>query len=231
VSPVVGHQPSGAAVRLTIAAPAGRKVVVAKQIFVGWTPVRAASLPVHLRVRLDSLLVRRAMDPSCPTNRPDCPARDESLLLGQIATAPGEFQLDWDVGGVWGSWLPRTLRVRDGQAVPGRQTVDVYVPAGRPWRLFVNARECDFGVLGSFAGPTVPVSPCPRSQELGNAAGDDYPGALEQTWRSPAASLGRHTADAIVSGSSCPPTNPRGCYAVTYTVTRVRDEAQRARGR
>jgi hypothetical protein len=135
------------------------------------------------------------------------------------------------VAGVWGRWQPGTLHVRDGETVPGRQTVDVYVAAGRPWRLYMHARECDFGVLGSFAGQNVPVWPCPRSQELGNSTGDDFPGPLEQSWRSPDAGIGRHTANAIVVGTSCPPSNARGCYAVTYTVTRVRDEARRARGR
>ena len=36
--------------------------LVAKRFFVGWRPVKAR--PLHLRVRLDSLLVRRAMDPA-----------------------------------------------------------------------------------------------------------------------------------------------------------------------
>jgi hypothetical protein len=216
-------------VRLSIAAPKGRKVVVAKQVYAGWSPVRPASLPVHLRVRFDSLLVRRAMDPSCPSDRPDCPSRDESLLLGQIAQSPGEYQLYWDVAGVWGRWLPGTVRVRDGQTVPGRQTVEVYVASGKPWRLYMHSRECDFGVLGSFAGQNVAVWPCPHTQELGNSVGDDFPGALEQVWGSAASSLGTHRANAIAAGSSCPPANARGCYAVTYTVTRVRDEARRAR--
>jgi hypothetical protein len=216
--------------RLAIDAPKGRKVVVAKQVFAGWAPMPPAALPVHLRLRFDSLLVRRAMDPSCPPDRPTCPARDESLLLGQIGDPPGEYQLYWDVAGVWGRWSPGTLRVRDGQTVQGRQAVDVYVAAGRPWRLYIHSRECDFGVLGSFAGQNVPVWPCPRSKELGNSVGDDFPGALEQVWRSPAAALGRHSANAILAGSSCPPANANGCYAVTYTVTRVRDEARRAGG-
>ncbi len=219
---------SGAEIGFLVAAAQGRRVIVAKQVFVGWAPVQAAALPVHLRLRFDKLLIRRAMDPSCPQQAPSCPFKNETTLLGQIAPPPGEYELYWDVAGIWGQWQPTVLRAHDGQVFPGRQTVDFYVAAGRPWRLAAHARECDFGVLGSFAGQNVPVWPCPRSKELGHVSGDDYPGSLEAMFRSASASLGTHTTNALVAGSSCPPSNAKGCYAVTYTVTRVRDEAQRA---
>jgi len=121
-----------------------------------------------------------------------------------------------------------TLAARDGQSFSGRQTVDLYVSARRPWRLAMFARECDFGVLGSFAGQDVPFWPCPKTGELGNMTGDDSPGALEVVHRSAAASLGTHSVDALVAASSCPPSNRDGCYRLTYTVTRIRDEARRA---
>jgi len=222
---------TGADVRFTVAAGEGRKVIVAKQVFVGWTPLGKSALPVHLRVRLDKVLVRRAMDPSCPAQQPACQFAAETNLLGQQAEPPGEYQLYWDVAGIWGQWRPVTLLARDGQSFPGRQSVDLYVVPGKRWRLAMFARECDFGVLGSFAGQDVPLWPCPRTGELGNVVGDDSPGSLEVIHRSAAASVGTHSVDASVAASSCPPSNRNGCYRLTYTVTRVRDEAQRVRAR
>jgi hypothetical protein len=82
------------------------------------------------------------------------------------------------------------------------------------------ARECDFGALPSFAGTGHPMRPCPASGEIGNSTGDDYPGAIEVTFRG--AALGRHVADASTAGSTCPASNVHGCYQLTYTVSRVR---------
>ena len=197
-----------------IDAATGRRVVVAKEF------VRVTQPPAtRLRLRFDRLLVRRAMDPSCPVATPACPYRDESTLLGQIATAPGEWQLTWSVNGIWGRW-PGTLRARDGSTFPGRQSVDFAVPKGKPWTLVVLGRECDFGAIPGWDGPGRPTLPCPRSNEVGNAAGDDYPGAITLTQRG--LGLGRHVVDASTAGSSCPPANVHGCYQVTYTVTRLR---------
>jgi hypothetical protein len=209
----------GAEVRFEISAPVGQKVVVAKQVFVGWTPMPRSALPLHLRVRFDRVQIRRAMDPSCSVQQPACPAAAESTLLGQQADAPGEYQLYWDVAGIWGRWQPATLAARDGSVFPGRQTVDLYVARGRRWRLAMHARECDFGVLGSFGGQDVPLWPCPKTGELGNVVGDDSPGSLEAIHRG--GGLGTHTVNAIVAGSTCPPANADGCYALTYTVRRV----------
>jgi hypothetical protein len=203
-------------IALTVAAPAGTRVVVAKRILL------VSSRPVpytHLRLHFDKLLVRRAMDPSCAPDKPDCPNKDESTLLGQITTSPGEWQLYWSVNGVWGRW-PGTLAAKDGSTFAGRQSVDFDVRSGRPWTFVVLARDCDFGALPGWDGPGRPTAPCPVSNEVGNSTGDDYPGAITVTYHGLA--LGRHVSNASVAGSSCPPSNVHGCYQLTYTVSRVR---------
>jgi hypothetical protein len=201
---------------LKINEPVGRRVVIAKQVYAGWT---RASRPTHLRVHFDKLLVRRAMDPSCPPDQPACPYAAESTLPGQIVTAPGEWQLHWSVDGIWGRW-PGTLAAKDGSTFRGSQTVDFYVAAGKPWTLVTLARECDFGALPGWDGPGKPTLPCPPSNEVGNSAGDDYPGAITVTHTGLA--LGTHVANAATAGSTCPPSNVKGCYQLTYTVSRVR---------
>ncbi len=204
-------------VSFTVAARPGQKVVVAKQVYAGWKDARP---PLHLRLRFDSLLVRRAMDPGCPPDQTGCRWKDETLGYGQITTGPGEWQLYWDVAGIWGRWKPGLLRARDGQRFVGTQTVDFYVAPGAAWRVFALARECDFGALPSAAGLGIPVWPCPRTQEVGNFKGDDYPGVLEVRHRG--AATGRYAPNSIVAGSDCPPSNRRGCYQLSYTVTRIR---------
>ena len=124
----------------------------------------------------------------------------------------------WSVDGIWGRW-PGTLAARDGSVFPGRQSVDFYVRRGTPWTLVVLARECDFGALPSFAGVGHPIQPCPASREVGNVAGDDYPGAITVTYRD--LGLGRHVTNATTAGSTCPASNRRGCYQLTYTVRQV----------
>jgi hypothetical protein len=215
----------GVWVTFAIAAQAGRKLVLAKQVFVGWSPMPARALPQHLRVRFRRLIVRRAMDPGCPAGQPACGSA-QTTLTRQISAPPGEWVVYWNVDGIWGLWDPVVLRPRDGQVFRGRQTVDLYVPRGKPWRLFMFARECDFGQI-SAAGP-VPMTPCPRSNEFGDAPGDETAGSLERRFRSPAASLGRHLVDAKLEASTCPLVNRRGCYAVEFTVTRIADERRRA---
>ena len=214
--PLYGGNDGCVSVRFSLAAPAGQRVVIAKQIYVGWTKLVAVD---HLRLHFDTLLVRRAMDPSCPPDKPTCPYANESTLLGQIATAPGEWQLHWSVDGIWGRW-PGTLAAKDGSTFRGSQSVDFYVQRGKPWTLVTLARECDFGALPGWDGPGKPTLPCPRSSEVGNSSGDDYPGAIELTFHGPA--LGKHVSDASTVGSTCPPSNVHGCYQLTYTVRRVR---------
>ncbi|MDX6476198.1 MAG: hypothetical protein QOH95_1709 [Gaiellaceae bacterium] len=205
-----------ASIRFAVNAAPGTRVVVAKQIYLGWSRPEKVD---HLRLHFDSLLVRRAMDPSCPPDKPACPSANQSTLLGQIATAPGEWQLHWSVDGIWGRW-PGTLAAKDGSTFRGSQSVDFYLARGAAWTLVTLARECDFGALPGFAGPGHPMRPCPTSGEVGNSTGDDYPGAIAVTFRG--AALGRHVSNASTAGSTCPPSNVHGCYQLTYTVSRVR---------
>ncbi|HEY6963149.1 MAG TPA: hypothetical protein VI408_14765 [Gaiellaceae bacterium] len=191
--------------RFTVAAPAGQRVVVAKEFV-----LRKAPPATHLRLRFDRLLVRRAMDPSTP---------NESTLPGQIAKAPGEWQLYWSVDGIWGRW-PGTLHAYDGSVFRGRQSVDFHVLRGKPWTFVALARECDFGALPGWNGPGRPTAPCPVTNEVGNSKGDDYPGAITVLQRG--LGLGRHVVNASTAGSTCPPSNRKGCYQLTYTVSRVR---------
>jgi hypothetical protein len=214
VVPTAG--PNGCwSIDFTIAAPTGTRVVVAKRIVL----VSTHPPPLqHLRLRFDSLLVRRAMDPSCPPDKPSCPYANESTLLGQITTAPGEWQLYWSVNGIWGRW-PGTLAANDGSVFRGSQSVDFYVQRGKSWTLVTLARECDFGALPGWDGPGKPTLPCPASSEVGNSSGDDYPGAIAVTNKGLA--LGTHIVNASTAGSTCPPSNVKGCYQLTYTVSRA----------
>lgn len=218
-APTVTVGPAGATVTLHLAVSPGQALTVGKEIFLGWTHVPASALPEHLRLRFRRLLIRRAMDPDSSA---------ETTLGGQITTAPGEWNVYWDVAGIWSLWSPALLIVRDGQVVPGSQTVDFYVPHGKPWRLFTFGRECDFGSL-SFSNQAVAVAPCPTSQEFGNAAGDDVPGVIVNQFRSPEAGLGLHRGVPLKTDSTCPPVNPQGCYALSYVVTRVDDAKRRVR--
>jgi len=54
---------------------------------------------------------------------------------------------------------------------------------------------------------------------VGNSAGDDYPGAITVTNKGLA--LGTHIVNASTAGSTCPPSNVKGCYQLTYTVSRA----------
>lgn len=217
---------AGATVSVTVAEPVGKRVVIAKQIFLGWRPMREGDLPEHLRVRFEQVHVRRSMDPGCPATQPDCPSPD-TTRKGQLTTPPGEFSFYSDVAGIWTPWRPRAIRAGDGQTVRVSETVDAYVRRDRPWRVLVFARECDNGRL-SASSIERPPFPCPRSDEFLDLVGDDAAGTVVDEYRSPAAALGRHSSDARLEESSCPPINRRGCYQVTYSVTRVDDAAKRA---
>jgi hypothetical protein len=100
---------------------------------------------------------------------------------------------------------------------------DVFLPGGRPWRILLWTRECDFGTL-SWSVPSNPMLPCPKTKDFGSFNGDDMPGIGVVRFQSPEAAIGTHVLD----GSTAPPStcpakrNPHGCYRVTYTVTRVR---------
>jgi hypothetical protein len=194
---------------------------IAKEVFVGWRPVKAR--PVHLRVRLRELLVRRAMDPSCPKYDPKCPFQDESILLDQTgAKPPGEWNVYVDAGGVWQPWNPILLQPHDGETFRTKQTIDLFVAKGKPWRLFVQTRECDFGSVGNAYSVQGVVAPCPHVLELGNGVTDDQPGIIAVHFRSPEASLGSHRVNSSLDGSTCPARNTKGCYRVSFTITRIR---------
>jgi len=218
------HSPATPVTRLrdgiSVHVDGGSAPSIGKRFLVGWRPVRARS--VHLRVHLDSLLVRRAMDPGCPPYDPKCPAKNESTLLGQVTTAPGEWNVYVDAAGIWRQWLPEVLSVRDGQTIRSKQKIDLYLPRGKPWRLFVQTRECDFGSLGNANSVQGSVAPCPHINEVGNVVSDDQPGILAVHFRSPQASLGRHQVNSSLVGSTCPASNVHGCYRLTFTISRIR---------
>ncbi len=202
-------------VRLTVTSDTSR-ILVAKRVLAGWTGTPA---PEHLRVRFTRLLVRRAMDPGCPNGAPSCGSR-ETTHGEQVSRPPGEWNVYLDAAGVWTVWGNGLLRARDGQVFRGGPTLDIYVPRGRPWRLFAFARECDFGSLGTADGPGHAMLPCPRSSEFGTFDGDDRAGAIVNRFPSPEASLGTHRAHPSRLLSTCPPVNRLGCWELDYAVTR-----------
>jgi hypothetical protein len=194
----------------------GKLHVVAKAIF-----VRTAVRPVeHLRVTFDKLLVRRAMDPGCiPVKTPPC-GSVETTLEDQVTSGPtGEWNVYSDVAGVWSLWKPTVLNVRDGQTVRPRTTVDVWVPRDRPFRVLVSTRECDWGALR--LGGAGALYPCPAQAGAGARSGDDVPGVALALFPSPDAAIGTRTVNAMLPGSTCPPVNRNGCYAVTFSVRRI----------
>lgn len=202
--------------QLTFALPKdGKRHVVAKEVFVG--PSHAT---VHLRITFDKVLVRRAMDPACiPAAPPGC-GTPETTRDDQVSHGPtGEWNFYSDVAGVWSLWTPHVWNIRDGQTIRPRRTVDVWVPARGPWRVFVWARECDWGTL-ALSGSSA-LFPCPKQSEVGNRGGDDVPGAATVTFRSVARSLGTHGVNSSNDGSTCPVVNESGCYRVTFTVRRA----------
>jgi hypothetical protein len=204
----------GARLVFHLSATPGKRLVLAEEVFVGWSPSQP---PVHLRVTFTRLLTRRSMDPKCSA----CP-NAESKLGQQIVSPPGEWLVYSDVDGLWRLW-PGVFRARDGSAFPLNLQQDLFVPSGRPWRLLLWTHECDFGSV-SWTVPVNPMAPCPKSREFGNFVGDDVPGIGFARFGSPAASLGRHVLNGSTARpSTCPAKrNPRGCYSVTYVVTRVR---------
>ncbi|MHB8642921.1 MAG: hypothetical protein ACYDA3_08560 [Gaiellaceae bacterium] len=206
---------AGGALRFTIP-PDGKRHIVAKEVFVA-----ARTAPVeHLRVSFDSVLIRRSMDPGCiPAKTPPC-GSVETTLQDQVTRGPtGEWNFYSDVAGVWSLWKPYVWNVRDGQRIRPRKSVDVYIPRGKPFRIFLWTRECDWGTLA--LGGDGALFPCPKQGEAGARAGDDVPGAALVAFRSPAAAIGTRTVNAGLAGSTCPAVNVNGCYAVTLTIRRV----------
>ncbi|HEY8704412.1 MAG TPA: hypothetical protein VIL98_06635 [Gaiellaceae bacterium] len=212
--------------RFHLDATAGTRLVVAKQVFLGWRPLRAAALPRHLRVTFTKLLTRRAMDPGCPNSQSAC-GSVQTMLGDQITKGPGELLVYTDVAGVWTLW-PRVLPAQDGRVFKLAYSTDVYVQPSRAWRLFVFPHECDFGVA-TWSNPDQPMAPCPKTREFGNFSGDDVPGEIVVGYRGVQA-VGAHAANgSLEPPSTCPPSNKQGCYRLWWTVTLVRDELSRAK--
>ena len=203
---------NGARLSFHLDAKPDTRLVLAEQVFVGWRP---APRVVHLRVSFTKLLTRRSMDPTCSS----CP-NPESTLDQQIVRPPGEWLVYTDTDGIWRQW-PRVYPARDGATFAPHVTEDVYVPAGRSWRLFVFTHECDFGTL-SWTVATNAMKPCPRSGEFGNFTGDDSPGLIVHRFASPAAALGTHAFDSSTTlPSTCPASNRRGCYRIVVRIRRA----------
>ena len=208
---------NGVDVSLVVPRRPGKRVVVAQRVLAGWSGVAA---PVHVRVRFERLLVRRGMDPGCPGGRPTCGSK-QTTHGEQISAPPGEWNVYVDAAGVWKTWGRGLLRARDGQVFRGGPAFDLRLAPGRPWRVFVFTRECDFGLLGNADGPTHALAPCPTSKEFGTFDGDDVPGIAVVRFASPAASLGPHRLRPRPQGSTCPVVNRLGCYEVAFRVERV----------
>jgi uncharacterized repeat protein (TIGR01451 family) len=219
----------GDAVRITfhLDSVPNERLVVAYRIFVGWDTVLASDVPTHLRVSFDRLDIHRAMDPGCSLGNQVPGCQLESTRSNQGTTAPGDWNIYWDVNGIWGQWPPGELLVNDGDVLSGSQSVDLYVPPGKGWRLFVHGRECD----GNGVDPARPLLDCPTNQEL--ADNNDVQGLIEDTYASADASLGTHSSDGRTKRddptSTCPDGNPDGCYSLTYTVSKIDDAASRIR--
>ena len=192
------------------------RLVVAKQVFVRWT---RTPKPVHLRLTFTKLLVRRAMDPGCPSSQTGC-GTPQTKREDQISTSPGEWRIYTDVAGQWSLW--RLLKPRDGSTFALRQTTDVYVGPKQAWRLFVFPHECDFGT-GSWTHVNNAMAPCPSSTgEFGNFVGDDVPGEIVVHYRG-ANGVGTHAANGgLAPPSTCPASNKNGCYRLWWTIRRVR---------
>ena len=208
---------NGLDVTLAVHATPGRRLVVAQRVLARWT--RAAPTD-HIRVRFLRLLVRRAMDPGCPGGRSTCGSK-ETTHGEQVSSAPGEWNVYADAAGVWKMWGNGLLRARDGQVFRGGPSFDLRLPRGRPWRVFVFTRECDFGSLGNADGAAHAMTPCPRSTEFGTFDGDDVPGISVARFRSPAAAIGLHRLRPQRHGSTCPAVNRLGCYELAFRVERV----------
>jgi hypothetical protein len=218
---------NGVQVTFGLSSARGQRLVMGYSFFVGWSPVPAASVPTHLRVRFDRLVVHRAMDPGCTlgASLPNCAL--ESTRTNQGTTAPGDWNLYWDVSGIWGSWAPGNgeFLTTDGDTLSDGRTVDFYVRPGEGWRLYVHGRECDLNALN----PGRTFGDCPTNQEA--ADDNDVQGQIVDNYPSADASLGTHKSSGQTAGtdptSTCPAANPDGCYTLTYTVTPVDDASAR----
>jgi hypothetical protein len=225
---------------------------MAYTFYAGWDLVPASRLSAHLRVTFAKLVVHRMMTRGCTLgeiNFPGC--ANESTNVDQFSMPPAGWNLFLDVNGIWNPWQPgpsggSTDAERNGEFVvdhdeqtfPGQgRAVDLFVPPGQGWRLYVAGRVCHANGID----PARPIADCPSNDDLADS--NDVPGMIFDSYPSAAASLGTHTSDALTAkgdpDSTCPDDttlhttpdrnpNPHGCYSLTYTVVQVDDV--RARG-
>jgi hypothetical protein len=212
-------------VTLTVGSSPNSELRVAKRVLVRWS---GAKVPEHLRVKFVRLLVRRAMDPGCPNRQVTCGSK-ESTHGDQTSAPPGEWNVYVDAAGKWAVWGRGLLSARDGDVFRRGPALDVYVPAGAPWRVFVFTRECDFGSFAPADGEGHALPPCPITKEFGTYEGDDVPGEVINRFASPKAAVGFHRGRPSRHDTTCPSVNRLGCYEIDYTVSRVRDDAVRRR--
>ena len=219
----------GSAVRVTFSlhsAP-NQRLVMADQVFAGWRQTLRHTItpPTHLRITFDKLKIHRAQDPGCSGGTPAPGCQLESTRQNQATTAPGDWNLYWDVNGIWGQWAPGNgeFLTTDGQTLtpsPQLKPVDLYVAPSSGWRLYVHGRECDLNALD----PANPFADCPTNQEA--ADDNDVQGEIIDSYPSALASLGTHRSNAATASndptSTCPDANAAGCYSLTYTVAEVK---------
>jgi hypothetical protein len=202
--------------RFHLTATAPNRLVVARQVFLGWRPLRRT--PIHLRLTFTKVLTRRAMDPGCPHSQTGC-GTPETTRDDQLTAGPGELFVYTDVAGQWAMWP--MIQSRDGKTFAVRHVTDLYVGAKQRWRLFVFPHECDFGTA-SWSDPATPMAPCPKSKEFGNFGGDDVPGEIVVHYTG-ANGVGRHTVNgSLAPPSTCPASNRLGCWQLSWTIARVR---------
>ena len=239
-APTLTPEGDGVRVKLHLTSAMAQTVHAFYRVYAGWDQLEPAAVPTHLRVSLDRLEIHRAMDPGCTPlgsagglGPPGCTG--ESQSVNQASSAPGEWNLFYNIAGAWGRYLGGEFDVNDGDVRTPNQAVDIYVAPGRGWRFVTLGRECDLQGLALATGPSQSLSSCPGLTALGGlelSDTNDSPGSVRDTWASAQASVGTHVRDAGTSkthdSSTCPPdANPKGCYTVTYSVKVIDDAASR----
>jgi hypothetical protein len=223
------------------------RLVMGYTVFVGWDTLPLGAVPTHLHVSLDKLEIHRSMDaPDCRTTYFFCSS--ESTRQNQQTGFTGQYNLYWDISGIWGQWgrsesdppVNGELQVHDGDVLTGSQAVDLYVPPGDGWRLFVHGRECDLGLVGPTGHRFGDLADCPNNTDL--ADNNDVPGLILDRYQSAQAALTNclpnvppctHRSNALTAKSdptsTCPdpPKNPEGCYSLTYRVSFIDDAGSR----
>jgi hypothetical protein len=227
-APILAAEGNGVRVTFHLDSPPSQERIMAYQFFAGWTEPPTTGLPTHLHISLDKLVVHRAMDPGCTTNAFGVPLpcpdniKAESTRANQATTPPGDWNLYYDFAGVWGQWQPNGQATgeflpNDGTTYQGTQSLELYVPQGHAWRLFVHGRECDLALLGVALD-------CP-TKKTDLADNNDVQGMILDRYPSAAASVGTHTSNGMTAKddptSTCPDVNLQGCYSLTYTVSLV----------